>query len=324
MSAKSFGGSTEKTSSAAPASCPESRAADERRLVHEGAARAVHEDRALLHRRELRGADEVLRLRAARRVERDDVGLREQLVQRDGRDAQLGGALRRHVRVEREERDVPRPQARGHARSDLAEADEADRLALQLGPDELRALPFPGFQRSLCLGDPAQEREEEGDRVLRRGDDVPRRSVDDEDAALRGGLHVDVVEPDARPADDAKLLSGGQELAVHLRGRAHDEGVVVADRREKGLAGKVGAHVRAKRPSFERTARPVFESGSAMRTRGARHAVVPDLRRWLPWPPRAPSGRPPRKRRRRRPCGRCARSWASAFRSPSPSSTSCS
>ena len=52
---------------------------DERRLVHERAARAIHEDRALLHGRELRGADEVLRLRAARRVERYDVGLREQL-----------------------------------------------------------------------------------------------------------------------------------------------------------------------------------------------------------------------------------------------------
>ena len=161
-----------------------------------------------------------------------------------GVDAQLGGALRRHVRVEREERDVPRAQARGHARSHLAEADEPDGLALELRPDELRPLPFPGLQRSLCLRDLAQEREEEGDRVLRRGDDVPGRSVDDEDAALRGGLHVDVVEADARPPDDAELLPGGQELAVHLRGRADDEGVVVADRREKRLAGEVGADVR--------------------------------------------------------------------------------
>jgi hypothetical protein len=82
--------------------------------------------------------------------------------------------------------------------------------------------------------------------MLRRGDDVPGRSVDDEDAAFRGGLHVDVVEADSRPADDAELLSGGQELTVHLRGRAHDEGIVVADRREKRFPGKVRADVRGK------------------------------------------------------------------------------
>ena len=82
--------------------------------------------------------------------------------------------------------------------------------------------------------------------MLRSGDDVPGRSVDDEDAALRGGLHVHVVEADSGPADDPQLLPGGQELPVHLRGRAHDEGIVVADCREKRLPGKVGADVRDK------------------------------------------------------------------------------
>src|ERR1035437_7748148 len=80
-----------------------------------------------------------------------------------------------------------------HGRADLAEAHEAHGLALQLGSDELRALPFPGLQRSLCLGDLAQEREKDGDRMLRRGDDVPGWSVDDEDPTLGGGLDVHVV-----------------------------------------------------------------------------------------------------------------------------------
>ena len=217
---------------------------DERRLVHERTARAVHENRALFHRGQLRGADEVFGLRAARRMQRHDVGLREQLVQRDRRHAQLLGALRRHERVEREERDPPRAQARGHARADLAEADQPNGFSLKFRSDELRALPFPGLQRSLCLGDLAQEREKDGDRMLRRGDDVPGRSVDDEDPALGSGLDVDVVEADARAPDDAELLSGGEELAVHLRRGPHDEGVIAADRREERLAGKVGAHVR--------------------------------------------------------------------------------
>ena len=217
---------------------------NERRLVHERTARAVHEDRALLHHRELRRADEVFRLCAARRMKGHDVGLREQLVQRDRRHAQFLCALRRHERVEREERDPPRAQARGHARADLAEADEPHGLSLKLRPDELRALPFPSLQRSLCLGDLAQEREEDRDRMLRCGDDVPGWSVDDEDPAFRRGLDVHVVEADTRAPDDAELLPGGQELPVHLRRGPHDEGVVIADRREKGLAGEIGADVR--------------------------------------------------------------------------------
>jgi hypothetical protein len=79
--------------------------------------------------------------------------------------------------------------------------------------------------------------------VLRRGDDVPGRSVHDEDAALGRGLDVHVVEADARAPDDAQLLARGQELLVDLRSRPHNERVVVSDRREEGLARQVGLDV---------------------------------------------------------------------------------
>ena len=217
-------------------------------------------------------------LRAARRMKRHDVGLREQLVQRDRRHAPFLGALRRHDRVEREERDVPGAQARRHARADLAEADEPHRLSLKLRPDELRALPFPGLQRSLCLGDLAQEREKDGDRMLRRGDDVPGWSVDDEDPALGGGLDVHVVEADARAPDDAKLFPDGQELTVHLRRGPHDEGVVVADRREKSLAGKVGPDVRGEARLLEHR-EAGFGKGFGDEDAIRRHAGVPTLLR---------------------------------------------
>jgi hypothetical protein len=138
-----------------PAELPGVQRIDERGLVHERAARAVHEEGALLHLLELHRPEKVFRLGAARRVERDDVRLREKLVQRDRLDAQLRRTLRGHERIEGEERQVPRPQARRHPRADLPQTDEADGLALQLGPHELRPLPLPGLQRSLCLGNPA-------------------------------------------------------------------------------------------------------------------------------------------------------------------------
>ena len=244
MRAKSFGGSTAKTSRAAPDRWPESSAATSAASSTSGPRAQFTRIAPFFIAANCGSAEEVPGLGAARRVERHDVGLREQLVQRHRRHPQLGSALRRHERVEREQRDVPRAQARGHARADLAEADQPHGLALELRADELRALPFPGLQRSLCLGDLAQEREEDRDRVLRRGDDVPGRSVDDEDAALGGGLDVHVVEADARAPDHAQLLPRGEELAVHLRRGPHDEGVIVPDRREESLAGQVRADVR--------------------------------------------------------------------------------
>ena len=53
----------------------------QRRLVHQAAARRVHQHRAGLHAREGGGVDHALGLRRQRQVQRDDVGLRQQRLQ---------------------------------------------------------------------------------------------------------------------------------------------------------------------------------------------------------------------------------------------------
>ena len=75
-------GSEGKTSSAAPASLPLLEAVAERVEVDQLAAGAVDEPGAVLHRGDRVGVDQVDRLRRLRRVEGDDVGAPEQVLER--------------------------------------------------------------------------------------------------------------------------------------------------------------------------------------------------------------------------------------------------
>ena len=71
----------------------------QRLLVDQPAARAIDDAHALLHRRERLGVDDVLGLVGQRRVQRDEIGALEQLVEIDLLDAELHGALRRQERI---------------------------------------------------------------------------------------------------------------------------------------------------------------------------------------------------------------------------------
>ena len=86
--------------------------------------------------------------------------------------------------------------------ADAAEAEHAERLALDLGAAELAALPLAGREAGVRLRDVAGEREHQRDRVLGGGDRVGLRRVGDDDALLGGGRDVDVVHADAGAADD--------------------------------------------------------------------------------------------------------------------------
>ena len=127
----------------------------------------------------------------------------------------------------------------GNPRSDLAQADDSERLARQLRPEELRLLPLPAPHGLGCGRHAAQQGEQQGEGVLDGGDDVGRRGVQDEDAASRGRGHVHVVDADTRPRDDRELWTGGQQLRVHLRGAAHEKRV--GRRRARAISFSRGA-----------------------------------------------------------------------------------
>ena len=136
-------------------------------------------------------------------------------------DAQLPVALGGDVRVERDHAHPERPRALGHELADLAEAEDPERLLVQLDAGELRALPRAAGQRRVRLGNVARQRQQQRHRVLGGGDHVRLRRVGDDDPALGGGIDVDVVDPHARP---------GRRRAAARRGAISGASSFVAER----------------------------------------------------------------------------------------------
>ena len=202
----------------------------ERRLVHETAARGVHDADAVLHLRERLGVDEAAGLVAERKVQRDDVGFRVDIRRGRGRlDAELAEAVDGDERVVGDDAHAePEPTPRDLP-SDPPESEDAERLAGELDPGEALALPGAGRQRRMRLWDVSREREKERDRVLRRRVDRRLGGVGDDDAASCRRVDVDVVDTHACAADHLQPSRAFDQRGVHPRPGAHDERVEVAD-----------------------------------------------------------------------------------------------
>ena len=125
---------------------------------------------------------------------------------------------------------MPSARARGHEPADAPEAEQRERLALELDAREALALPPALAQRALGHADVAREREHQRERVLGGRDDVGLGRVADDDAGRGRRRHVDVVDADARAADHAQLGRARDQRGIDLRGRAHDERLGVGER----------------------------------------------------------------------------------------------
>ena len=127
--------------------------------------------------------------------------------------------------------------------ADPAEADHAERLAVELGALEPRPLPGPADQRRLRLGDVAAERQHQRQGVLGGGDRVRFGRVGDDDPAPGRGGDVDVVDPGAGAADDLEIVGAADQVLVQLRRRADQDRVVGADRLAQLLVGHLEPEV---------------------------------------------------------------------------------
>ncbi len=136
--------------------------------------------------------------------------------------AETNGSICDHRHVEGE-----RPVR--HLASHLAEAHDAQRLALKLRADEPPALPRSGSHRAVGRGNPARHRQQHAERMLGSRDGVAPRDVHHHNAPPRGGLQVDVVHPGARAANHAEPLGGINHLRRDLCLAAHHQGGVAAD-----------------------------------------------------------------------------------------------
>ena len=104
-------GSASNTSSAAPAIDAVAHRVGQRRLVDDAAAGDVDHAQRRLRLEQQVAADQARRLRRLRQVDREEVGLGDDLVERQQLDAHLAAALGGHERVEGDEAH-PEPVAR--------------------------------------------------------------------------------------------------------------------------------------------------------------------------------------------------------------------
>ena len=65
--------------------------------------------------------------------------------------------------------------------------------------------------------------------MLGNGDGVSTGSVHHGDAALSGGVEVDVIDANAGTPDHAKFLRMREQSRIHLHGGADDERVSISD-----------------------------------------------------------------------------------------------
>ncbi len=206
------------------------------RLVHDAAACDIEDDRARLELGDRIASDQAARRARERDVDGHDVGAGEERVEVDELDPVVRGLLGGHERVDAHDHHLHRPRAVCDGLPDLAEADDAEGPAAQLESGELRPLPFAPADRRVGGRGLARDPVEERERVLRSGDGVAGRRVDDGDPGSRRRVEIDVVHAHAGAPDDHQPRPGRDQLGIHLDLAAHDERVVLGQDRRQFVA----------------------------------------------------------------------------------------
>src|SRR5262245_38429440 len=126
-------------------------------------------------------------------MERDDVGGAEDAVESRGAlHTELAEALLGHERVVTHDAHAETDRTARHLLSDATEADDTERLPVELDSAPSRTLPAPLFESSVRLRDVARERHEQADRLLRRRDHGRLGCIRHDDAMPCGCVDVDV------------------------------------------------------------------------------------------------------------------------------------
>jgi len=164
-----------------------------------------------------------------RRVDRDEVGACEQLVELHALHTEPIRRLARQVRVVGDHLHPEPERAARHLGADPAETDDAEDLAEELHPLQAILLPAAGLQGDVGGGEPAGQRQQESHRVLRHRGGVAAGRVHHDHAAPGRGIHVDRVDAGAGPSDDFETPARLDDGGGHLGGAADDEPLVLAD-----------------------------------------------------------------------------------------------
>ncbi len=195
----------------------------------EFAAGAVDDADALLHDGERGGVDEAFGLGGEADVEREVVGLLEDLVDGDEGDVVLAGDDGRDEGIVADQLHAEGAGAARNLKTDAAKADDAQGLAAKLLALQRLLVPLAGVHGGVGAGDCPAHGDHQAEGELGDGDGVGAGGVHDDDALAGGGIGVDVVDADAGTADDAEFGGGLEQLRVGLDGGADDERIGVGE-----------------------------------------------------------------------------------------------
>ncbi len=112
----------------------------------------------------------------------------------------------------------------GHLATDAPHAEDAERLLEKFLPLEGLAIPLAVLHGHVGLGDLPGQGHEHGKCEFRRGNRVSARRVHHDNAALRGGVDINVVHAHAGAPDDLELLGGVHDPRRDPGLRTHDDG----------------------------------------------------------------------------------------------------
>jgi hypothetical protein len=164
------------------------------------------------------------RLGAEQRVHGDVVGTRGQRLERHALHAERGEALVVHVRIVGDDLRLERRHAPRERAADVAEAHDADRLAVQRARAIAghAAAPHAGVHLLVQRDDLAVPRQQQRQRVIRHFAHPDVRDVDDDHAELGRRRYVDDVVADAGADNDLETFERAHHAAGHRRERGDD------------------------------------------------------------------------------------------------------
>ena len=164
-------------------------------------------------------------------MQADDIGRLQKFVQRQLGDAQLGfGFGRRGVRIGIDQRDAERTQEASGLFAYVAEANEADGLAMQCERVETGVDGVPGAAAHVGVhfAETAIRSEHEHDGVLGDVDGVGASVIGDRDAEFAAEVYVHLVEAGAHKLNQLEPLGRTQDV-VGQHGRKEDQEVRIGD-----------------------------------------------------------------------------------------------
>ena len=160
----------------------------------------------------------------------------EQVQFADAFDAKLSGAIGSEKGIETDNLHVQARGTAGHLAANAAETDDAQGLAGQLDADKLAALPLARLQARGGERNVAGQGHHHGDGMLGGGNGIAARRVHDQDAAARGGGHVDVIDAHTGPHNGPQLAGVLEQIRRHLRAAANNHAVGQLQSLQEGIA----------------------------------------------------------------------------------------